>query len=129
MKADGNPAWLEAVQPIRREISQRYLKKASKALEAVRCGGELYVGHHDRGPAHQRWRRTASTSFFPLKKTSTTTATHQRFRTVGRTYRRLKFEDVLAYKQKRDLERDGKLDELARLTEELGGYDKPKSGR
>jgi len=42
-------------------------------------------------------------------------------------HRRLKIEDVLAYKQKRDLERDQKLDELAKLTEELGGYDEPKS--
>lgn len=42
-------------------------------------------------------------------------------------HRRLKIEDVLAYKQKRDHERDEKLDELARLTEELGGYDEPKS--
>jgi excisionase family DNA binding protein len=41
-------------------------------------------------------------------------------------HRRLKIEDVLAYKQKRDRERDEKLDELARLTEELGGYDEPK---
>lgn len=42
-------------------------------------------------------------------------------------HRRLKIENVLAYKQKRDHERDEKLDELARLTEELGGYDEPKS--
>ena len=44
-------------------------------------------------------------------------------------HRRLKIEDVLAYKRKRDLERDRKLDELAELTEELGGYDEPKSHR
>lgn len=42
-------------------------------------------------------------------------------------HRRLKIEDVLAYKQRRDLERDRKLDALAKLTEELGGYDDPKS--
>jgi len=41
-------------------------------------------------------------------------------------HRRLKIEDVLAYKQKRDRERDDKLDELARLTDELGGYDVPR---
>jgi excisionase family DNA binding protein len=41
-------------------------------------------------------------------------------------HRRLKIEDVLAYKQKRDRERDEKLDELAKLTEELGGYDEPR---
>jgi len=41
-------------------------------------------------------------------------------------HRRLKIEDVLAYKQKRDRERDDKLDELARLTDELGGYDDPR---
>jgi excisionase family DNA binding protein len=44
-------------------------------------------------------------------------------------HRRLKIEDVLAYKQKRDRERDEKLDELTRLTEKLGGYDKPRSRR
>src|SRR5262249_4562772 len=41
-------------------------------------------------------------------------------------HRRLRIEDVLAYKQKRDRERDDKLDELARLTDELGGYDDPQ---
>lgn len=34
MKENGNPAWLEAVQPIRKEISQRYLEKARRALDA-----------------------------------------------------------------------------------------------
>jgi excisionase family DNA binding protein len=42
-------------------------------------------------------------------------------------HRRLKIEDVLAYKQQRDRARDEKLDELTRLTEELGGYDEPVS--
>jgi excisionase family DNA binding protein len=41
-------------------------------------------------------------------------------------HRRLKIEDVLAYKQERDRKRDAGLDELTRLTEELGGYDAPK---
>lgn len=41
-------------------------------------------------------------------------------------HRRLKIEDVLTYKQRRDRERDAGLDELTRLTEELGGYDAPK---
>jgi excisionase family DNA binding protein len=40
-------------------------------------------------------------------------------------HRRLKSKDVLAYKQKRDRARDDQLDELARLTDELGGYDDP----
>jgi excisionase family DNA binding protein len=38
-------------------------------------------------------------------------------------HRRLKIEDVLAYKHMRDQDRDEKLDELARLTDELGGYE------
>lgn len=46
------------------------------------------------------------------------------FRRTGK-HRRLKIEDVLAYKDKRDRERDAKLDELAALTEELGAYDDP----
>jgi excisionase family DNA binding protein len=41
-------------------------------------------------------------------------------------HRRLKIEDVLAYKQERDRKRDAGLDELTRLTEELGGYDAPR---
>ena len=44
-------------------------------------------------------------------------------------HRRLKIEDVLAYKQLRDRERDAKLDELAKLTDELGGYDEPEGRR
>jgi excisionase family DNA binding protein len=44
-------------------------------------------------------------------------------------HRRLKIEDVLAYKQRRDVERDAKLDELAKLTDELGGYDEPAGRR
>ena len=39
------------------------------------------------------------------------------------TDRQLKIEDVLAYKRARDRERDEGLGELARLTEEFGGYD------
>ena len=44
-------------------------------------------------------------------------------------HRRLKIEDVLAYKQRRDVERDAQLDELAKLTEEFGGYDEPEGRR
>lgn len=38
-------------------------------------------------------------------------------------HRRVRIEDVLAYRQKRDDERQAALDELTSLTEELGGYD------
>lgn len=38
-------------------------------------------------------------------------------------HRRLRIEDVLAYKQQRDRDRRAGLRELTRLTEELGGYD------
>jgi excisionase family DNA binding protein len=44
------------------------------------------------------------------------------FHRVG-THRRLRFEDVLAYRDRRDAQRKAALDELARLSEELpGGY-------
>ena len=44
------------------------------------------------------------------------------FRLVG-THRRIKVEDVLAYRDRRDAERDAALRELTRLSEELpGGY-------
>ena len=44
------------------------------------------------------------------------------FHRVG-THRRIKIEDVLAYRERRDAERDAALAELTRLSEELpGGY-------
>ena len=39
------------------------------------------------------------------------------------THRRIQFEDVIAYKQRRDEERHRMLDELAALNEEMGLYD------
>lgn len=38
------------------------------------------------------------------------------------THRRLRYEDVLAYKEKRDAERRAALDEMAQMTQEAGGY-------
>jgi excisionase family DNA binding protein len=42
-------------------------------------------------------------------------------RTEGQ-HRRLRIEDVLAYKEKRDHEREEALDELAAMTQDMGGY-------
>lgn len=39
------------------------------------------------------------------------------------SHRRLKIEDVLAFKEQRDRAREQQLDELAQLHEDLGGYD------
>lgn len=39
-------------------------------------------------------------------------------------HRRLRMEDVLAFKRVRDAERNRALDDLATLTEEFGGYDR-----
>lgn len=39
------------------------------------------------------------------------------------SHRRIRFVDVVEYKQKRDRERLDSLDELARLSQEYGGYD------
>lgn len=41
-------------------------------------------------------------------------------------HRRLRIEDVLAFKEKRDHERQAALTDLTRLSEELGGYDELK---
>jgi len=41
-------------------------------------------------------------------------------------HRRLRIEDVLAYREKRDQDRRAKLDELTHLSEDLGGYDELK---
>lgn len=41
-------------------------------------------------------------------------------------HRRLRIDDVMAYKQKRDKERNERFDELIRMSEEYGGYDEPE---
>lgn len=43
------------------------------------------------------------------------------------THRRLKAEDVLAYRSRRDLRRRMALDELVRASEEVGGYEELRS--
>ncbi len=45
------------------------------------------------------------------------------FELVG-THRRIKFSDLLQYRSKRDEERRRKLDELTKMSEELGLYDR-----
>lgn len=44
------------------------------------------------------------------------------YRRTG-THRRVRMEELLAYKRRRDRTRDESLDELTRLTQELGGYE------
>lgn len=44
-------------------------------------------------------------------------------------HRRLRLEDVLAFKRVRDLERSRALTDLTRLTEEFGGYDREMKQR
>ncbi|TMQ07808.1 MAG: helix-turn-helix domain-containing protein [Deltaproteobacteria bacterium] len=44
------------------------------------------------------------------------------FTRTGGKHRRLRIEHVLAYKAKRDREREEGLDELAAMTQEMGGY-------
>ncbi len=39
------------------------------------------------------------------------------------THRRVRFTDVMAYKEKRDQEREASLDSLTRVSQEYGGYD------
>jgi excisionase family DNA binding protein len=41
-------------------------------------------------------------------------------------HRRLRIEDVLAFKEQRDRDRNAKLDELTQMSEEVGGYDELK---
>jgi excisionase family DNA binding protein len=47
------------------------------------------------------------------------------FAKTGR-HRRIRIEDVLAFKEERDRSRKAGLDELTRISEELGGYDELK---
>lgn len=50
------------------------------------------------------------------------------YRRTG-SHRRLRVEDVLAFKQRRDRERKEALDDLARFSEEYGGYEEiPREG-
>lgn len=44
------------------------------------------------------------------------------------THRRIKFEDVMAYKKKRDAERRRALDELTQLSQDMGLYDLGRDG-
>jgi excisionase family DNA binding protein len=44
------------------------------------------------------------------------------FTRTGGKHRRLRIEDVLTYKAKRDHEREEALDDLAAMTQEMGGY-------
>lgn len=44
------------------------------------------------------------------------------FRRTGK-HRRLRVEDVLAFKERRDKDRKAGLRELSRMTEDFGGYD------
>lgn len=44
-------------------------------------------------------------------------------------FQRIRFEDVMAYKPKRDAERRAALDEIARIGQEMGGYDLPNRSR
>jgi len=44
------------------------------------------------------------------------------FTRTGGKHRRLRIEDVLSYKAKRDDEREEALDELAAMTQDMGGY-------
>jgi excisionase family DNA binding protein len=44
------------------------------------------------------------------------------FRRTGK-HRRLRIEDVISFKEKRDKDRRAGLRELSRMTEEVGGYD------
>ena len=44
------------------------------------------------------------------------------------THRRVRMEDLLAYKRVRDQERMDALDELTRISQELGGYDEVAKG-
>jgi excisionase family DNA binding protein len=48
------------------------------------------------------------------------------YRRTG-THRRVRMEDLLAYKRQRDRTRHESLDDLTRLTQEFGGYDEPDS--
>lgn len=48
-----------------------------------------------------------------------------RYKKTGK-HRRVRIEDVLAFKKKRDKERKAALDELTQLSEELGGYSELK---
>lgn len=49
------------------------------------------------------------------------------FHRVG-THRRVRFEDLMAYKTQRDAQREQKLNDLYQLTHAFGGYDDPDEG-
>ena len=52
---------------------------------------------------------------------------HIPYRRTG-THRRIRMEDLLAYKRQRDRDRMASLDDLSRLSQEFGGYDEIPKG-
>ena len=49
------------------------------------------------------------------------------YRRTG-THRRVRMDDLLAYKRQRDLDRMASLDDLSRLSQDFGGYDEISEG-
>jgi excisionase family DNA binding protein len=102
------------------ELPASALEALRKVVEAMSRGESVTVIPHDKQLTSQEAAEILSVSRPHLIKLLD--RGELPFHRVG-THRRIKIEDVLAYRDRRDAERDAALRELTRLSEELpGGY-------
>lgn len=102
------------------ELPASALEALRKVLEAMSRGDSVTVIPHDKQLTSQEAAEILSVSRPHLIKLLD--RGELPFHRVG-THRRIKIEDALAYRERRDAERRAALAELTRLSEELpGGY-------
>lgn len=102
------------------ELPASALEALRKVVEAMSRGESVTVIPHDKQLTSQETAEILSVSRPHLIKLLD--RGELPFHRVG-THRRIKIEDVLAYRERRDAERRAALAELTRLSEELpGGY-------
>ncbi len=102
------------------ELPASALEALQKVVEAMSRGESVTVIPHDKQLTSQEAAEVLSVSRPHLIKLLN--RGELPFHRVG-THRRIKIEDVLAYRQRRDAERRAALAELTRLSEDLsGGY-------
>lgn len=113
-------AYLVGSDGARVELPASAFEALQLVIDALSRGQSITIVPHDRELTSQEAADILSVSRPHLIKLLSRGDIP--FHRVG-THRRIKIEDVLAYRERRDAERKAALDELTRLSEELpGGY-------